>query len=697
VAEAASVLAAICQAASDEEASKRVSALHDTYSTPPGEPTTGLPTLEGLLGQTAAKALARLLPCEPPSEASQNAEVKPGRRSQASRLVDLVVGSGAELFHAEANPGEAYAQVELDGALATLPLRSKQFRLWLGLLYHRAEGNTVGQQALRDALQTLSGIAAYEGPEHPIYTRVAPYGDHVYLDLANPAWEAVEVTADGWRVVSRPPVHFTRSLAMLELPHPVPGGTVDELRPFVNVGSDRDFRLLVVWLLACLYPRGPYPVLALFAEQGSGKSTTARVLRSLIDPSVALIRAEPKEPKDLIISASKSLMSVYDNLSHLPTWMSDALCRLSTGGGFAVRELYSDDEEHIWDLTRPVLINGIEEIVTRSDLLDRCLVLSLPPILDGRKEESEMQSAFEAARPRILGALLTALSSALKYRSSVRLDWRPRMADFARLATAAEVGLGWEPGTFRAAYQGNREHSNEVALDASPITTPLLRLLDNAQNNQWYGSATDLLAALSQIAGDEATRQRCWPQSARALSGALKRLAPNLRAVGVHVETLREPGGNRARRLSLRRVESACVPCVPDVPQDGVASEPYTAGAASRRGCGPAQRPVRDAGSLVRDVAACSGDATPDARDARDELSPQTAPRWSAMDELAPRRDSLLNRARTLGFPVLKDGRNFVIAAPGEDSWARALGIRSLEQLAEVDRALTSHTAGTSQ
>ncbi len=229
---------------------------------------------------------------------------------------------------------------------------------------------------------------------------------------------------------------------MLPLPTPEPGGSIDELRSFLNEDDDT-WRLIVAWLVAMLRPRGPYPALALFAEQGSGKSTTGRLLRELIDPNAAPLRAEPHDGRDLMIAANNSWCLAYENLSHVPPWLSDAFCRLSTGGGFATRELYTDQDEVIFDSQRPVLLTSIEEVATRSDLLDRCLVIWMGAIRDEeRRSEDEMYAAFEQVRPRILGALLDAVATALRELPNVKLPGLPRMADFALWVTAAETALG---------------------------------------------------------------------------------------------------------------------------------------------------------------------------------------------------------------------------------------------------------------
>ncbi len=189
-------------------------------------------------------------------------------------------------------------------------------------------------------------------------------------------------------------------------------GRVDELRRFINV-PDGDWPLIVAWQAAAMRPRGPYPVLCLHGEQGSAKSTTARVVRELIDPNAAPLRCEPKEPRNLMIAANNGLVVALDNISHLPPWLSDALCRLATGGGFSTRTLYENDEETIFDAQRPVILTGIEEIVTRSDLLDRSLLINLQPIDESRRRpEANFWRDFDDAKPRAFGAMLEVISTA---------------------------------------------------------------------------------------------------------------------------------------------------------------------------------------------------------------------------------------------------------------------------------------------
>lgn len=485
-------------------------------------------------------------------EAKERAEERAQERdSHATRLVELA--SEAELFH---NPdGEPFATIEMIGHRETWPLKAKGVRWWLARQFYEQEEKTPGSQAVQDALAVLEGKALFDGPEHPVFTRLAEHEGRVYLDLANETWEAVEITERGWQVVSNPPVKFRRMRGMLPLPHPVAGGNVEELRRFMNVDKEKKeaWILLLSWLVQALRPRGPYPVLVVHGEQGSAKSTLARLMRALVDPNVAPIRSEPRDGRDLMIAATNGWILAYDNLSHLPQALSDNICRLATGGGFATRELYTDGEEVLFDAMRPIILNGIEELATRGDLLDRSLILYLPAIPENRrKPEEEFWTDFEQAQPRILGALLDAVSHALRMLPAVKLDRLPRMADFAKWATAAEPALGLEADSFLKAYTNNRRSANDLTLEASLVAGPIREIAGEGTIEKTAG---ELLEKLNDRVDDSLKRQKGWPSNARVLSNMLRRIAPNLHAAaGVQVEFLGNTGKSRARTIRISSV-----------------------------------------------------------------------------------------------------------------------------------------------
>lgn len=465
-----------------------------------------------------------------------------GAQTNAATLLDIATYD-CELWHTA--EGDAYATIHRNGHREHWPIRSRAYRQWLSKEFYDQRQNAVGTQTLQDTINTLEGKAQFDGPTYPTSTRIAGLDGKIYVDLGDDKWRAIEIDSSGWRVVNSPPVRFRRAKAMEALPEPMRGGSVTELRKFVNVVS-HCWALLLAWIVAAFRPTGPYPLLKLLGEQGSAKTTSARMVRSLVDPNTASVRSAPRSERDLMIAANNGWVVNLDNMSHVTSELSDSLCRLATGGGFATRTLYENDEETIFNAQRPVILNGIEDIGTRSDLLDRSVTVELPRIEpENRRAERDLWRDFEKARPLILGALFDAVSAALRNLPAVEQsdsEW-PRMADFAQWAVAAEAALGLEPGEFLNAYSENCESANQTALDSSPVVTRLRAMLK--RKTEFVGTATELLSSIS-VAQD--TRVRGWPKAPKVLSGMLKRLAPNLRAVGINVEQITIGSGNAKRQ-----------------------------------------------------------------------------------------------------------------------------------------------------
>jgi hypothetical protein len=459
-----------------------------------------------------------------------------GRRGPTQADVLIELAQSAELFHTADSTG--FADLDVEGHREPWPIRARGFRRWLARRFFEATHGAPSSEALQSALNVIEAKAHFDAPERAVHIRVGGLDGRLYLDLGDSTWQAVEVDATGWRVIGNPPVRFRRAAGMQPLPMPVPGGSVEMLRSFLNVQTDTDFVLVVARALAVLRNRGPYPVIVLSGEQGSAKSTFSAILRALLDPNTAPLRALPREDRDLFIAASNGHVLAFDNVSGLPAWISDTLCRLATGGGFAVRQLYSDQEEVLFDAARPVILNGIEDIVTRPDFADRAVFLTLEPIPEeSRRPEAELWATFEAQRGRILGVLLDGVAQGLRRLPETRLEKLPRMADFALWATACETAL-WPAGTFWSAYCGNRDEVVEGVIDADPIAAAVRAVM--ATRTEWTGTASDLLGALADAAGERAAKSKAWPDSPRALSGRLRRAATFLRKIGIEISFGRE-------------------------------------------------------------------------------------------------------------------------------------------------------------
>lgn len=491
----------------------------------------------------------------------------PERETIAELL--LKIGSEASYFHTPDKVG--YADIQLNGHRETYPVRSKGFKLWLTRQLYERYGQAANSEALNSSLNVLEAQAIFSGLEYPVFTRVAELEGKIYLDLGSDDWSAVEVAADGWQIVTDYPVRFRRTGYALGLLVPEAGLSPAELKPelaeVVNVSEDA-WVLVLCWLTYCFVClERPHPILILHGEQGSGKSFTSRVLKSLVDPCKGDLLPEPRELRDLAIACSNRWLLAFDNFSHISDVLSDALCRIATGGGFTTRTLYENDEETVFEFLRPLLINGIDSLATRSDLLERSILVTLPTITEEfRGREAELVEKFDALKPQLLGALLSAVCQGLAKLPTVKHDRLPRMADFACWAMAVEEALGFESGSFEEAYGDNRATAHETALEASPVGQAILRFMEYCQF--WQGSATDLVTELEKLVDEKTLKSKYWAGSARSLGKAITRLAPELRALGVDISSEKGSGGRRIIKIIKLDKEGKETPQTPQTPQN---------------------------------------------------------------------------------------------------------------------------------
>jgi len=462
-----------------------------------------------------------------------------------------------------------YAQVPVAGHREVHELGSRSFEGWLVMQYlerHKAMPSRDRLKSLSCALEAdAAGLASTEtvwirvadgtGRERaasPLDPSVAvpggPDADAVYyVDLGDSSWQSLEIRADGCRITDRAPVLFRRPRSLRALPEPRWNGSIELLKKYANV-TDAEFALLVGWMTAALRPAGPYPVLILTGEQGAAKSTLARVVRRLIDPSVAPLRGLPISQRDFMIQAHHTWILAYDNVSSISDTLSDSLCRNATGGGFSTRSLYSNDNEALFDVERPAIVTGIDDFVHRSDLIDRCVFLHMPAIPEeARRAQQAFWSEFDADCPLLLGALLTAVSGGLRMLPQINLPALPRMADFAQWGEAVIRGLGGEPGSFLNRYNANRRAACESVLDDCEVAQALRAMMDVAAVS-YRGTATELLRALASYTPKSTVRSARWPGTPRLLACALRRIAPQLRTIGI---TLSFDRINNARMITI--------------------------------------------------------------------------------------------------------------------------------------------------
>ena len=452
-----------------------------------------------------------------------------GRKSASTLAVNLLLDK-LDFF---CDPvGAAWVGIPVNAHTEYVPVNSMRFRSWMGRRYFEKYHRTMGSAAQQDAITVFVSRAADSQPRE-VYTRIAHYQGKLYIDLCNQKWEFVEVDPAGWHIITNPPIPFRRPRGMKPLPTPILSIELDyNLRDFINL-DDEGWHLVMGWLLGAFGP-GDYPILVLNGEQGSGKSTLSELLRRLIDPNEADLRGSPREEQALMIAAKNSHVLAFDNLSNIPDWFSDSLCRISTGAGFATRELYTDLEETIISVKKPILINGITDLVTRGDLLSRSIVITVPALDDSQRiAKDDFWRNFEAAQPTVFGIILDILSIAIRDYPKTTLTQYPRMADFARWVVAAGPSMGWGPDQFLITYETAAQNSIISVLDYSMVAAEIQVL--TKQNPNWRGTTMELLEKLRAQSVYSPSEDYFHKLRPSTLAGELRRLAPILRKVGIDI------------------------------------------------------------------------------------------------------------------------------------------------------------------
>jgi len=466
---------------------------------------------------------------------------------ERQRLVNVFVDGDKALFR-DAN-GDIFADLIVDGHRETWPIRSMEFRgayiaylqrqldrlvsegsiLAIGVKYAMTK-NAINNVINEYEIKANSSLAT----RRDVYTRIAPHEDDIFIDLCNPNWEAIRITAGGWSIVESPPVRFRRTRGMLPLPYPERGGKIEALRPFFNLKTEADFTVIVGYVLAALRPFAPYPILNPIGPPGAAKTRLLRLIRRLTDPNGAETTPLPPSGEELFLSARNSHFLAYENVSHLSKKMSDHLCRMATGGSYRGRRRYTNTDENLHRGGRPISFEGIHNVVTEPDMLDRLVAIEVERV-ERYQDDKVLDRNFDRARPRILGALLDLLVAGLREETTVRLTLpAPRMVGFVTWAVAC--GL---PG-FEQAYASNRQDAINTLLEYDAAAKAVRQLVEDRK--RWHGTAAKLLADLGEVAG---------VKNPRMLSDRLRLLTPMLATVGIHVI----PGKrkNAERPLTIER------------------------------------------------------------------------------------------------------------------------------------------------
>ena len=479
------------------------------------------------------------------SEKENSKKLGPKSKNEPSQA-DILVEIGKEnttLFHDLLK--EPYARININGHQETHGVKSTFVSLWLKHKYHTLYNKTPKNEAVNQALSNLVAEAIFNGDQYDLKLRVAEYDGAIYYDLGDKSWRAIKTTTDGWTVEDFPPILFVRYTNTDSQVKPVEGGDIELLKRYINLKNEQEWILLYAYLIASLIPGIPIPMPIIYGDKGSAKTTTQKLLRKLIDPAKIEATSLTNSKDDLVLCLHKNYIPCFDNLDKLNPWQSDLLCHAVTGGGFSKRALYTNTDEVILHLQRSPILNGINNVALRDDLLDRSILFNLQRIAPtSRKIEATYWKEFEEDKPKILGAMFDALVKAMSIYHSIKLECTPRMADFAKWGVAITEAIGHEGNKFIEAYNSNISGAVEEAVQADQVASAVVTFMKTRK--EWEGTVSDLLGLLSNLTGIN-SRSKDWPKNAHALGRQLNKAKSSLMDVGILVERYRDKDARYTR------------------------------------------------------------------------------------------------------------------------------------------------------
>lgn len=478
-------------------------------------------------------------------------------KESAAQVLIRIGEANSFLFHDERET--AQAAIGPDDARRIVSTKSDVFTKFLCGRFYAQTGKGANGEAVSTARNVLASKAIFDGPRHVLHNRFAWHEGALWIDLADAKRRAARVTSDGW-TLEVPPILFRSFKRQAPLPEPQDGGDIRKLLGFVNVASEDDQVLLQTWLALAFFEQIPRPILDIHGPQGGGKTTAAKMLRRLTDPSAAGTNHLSNKDEELALAFETNAVPYFDNVVHLSNRQAELLCQAVTGGGFSKRELFTDSDEVLYDFRRAVIITGINIPTVAPDLLDRFLMIQLERVSrESRRTESALWTAFDAASPALFGGLLSAVSSAMaRHPRIVKEEWElERMADWCLWGIALSESIGTTPEAFLAAYRRNVGRQTEEVLESDPVARAVRDLVH--RDGGFSGTASELFKLLRDRVGDE-VKTEGWPKRADGLSRRLRVLQSTMADVGIALTWERASTIDRSRTVRIGRVPSRMYP-----------------------------------------------------------------------------------------------------------------------------------------
>lgn len=480
---------------------------------------------------------------------NENIDKSDGKNEDKKGQIDILIDIVEDIETYRTSMDETYVTIQIRENNENVNVKSERFKKWIVSQFYNIESKIPTNDNIAKIILLLESRAMNEVNEVLVERRCATVDNCIYYDLKDDSCNVVKVSRAGWEIIKDPPVIFARTKTMYRQVTPERNGNLDILDKWFRYKDENHLILQKVILVASLIPNIARPIQVLHGEKGSSKTSTMKLVRDIIDPAIVPVVSIPKTIDDLAVYISKNYVPCFDNIDTISNQVSDLLCMAVTGGGHTKRKLYTDDEEQVMFFQRFIVLNGINVVATRPDLLDRCILLELeriPP--NERKEEKVLRKEFEKDKPIILGAIFETLSKAMSIYDQVELNNLGRMADFTRWGYAIAEVLGIGGDKFLEAYLNNQNNANIEALESHPVGFAMYKFMED--KTVWSGSPTKLLSELEIVADFEKidTTNSNWAKTPNVLSRRLNEIKSNLLDVGIEFE--RSKGKNREIKIT---------------------------------------------------------------------------------------------------------------------------------------------------
>jgi DNA polymerase elongation subunit (family B) len=585
------LISTLCNSTNDEEKNSRIQVLENTY----------LKALNGdeISGATHVLEVLTLV-CNNDKSAAlqilqQISDVLHTGREQNDKVLDYGDGNNSDvpetvsrtlikLFDEKAllffkdQHDIPNVRIKVSDHAEIMPVQCKKCEYYIRKLYYDSTSGkkVAGSESLNTAIQTTLAKSLFSGQERTLNLRVAwgIQNREIHYDLGDAEWRCIKITTNDWEITPHSDnVLFTRfnQKAQIEPDRIYPPDISDRFLDLMHIKDSKHRLLSTVWIISLLIPDLPHPINITFGEKGSSKSTSCRFVKRLIDPDKLELLTIPKDKTEFVQQLYHNYIAVYDNVRKLPRWFSDEICKAITGIGNSKRGLYTNDEDIIYSYKRCLMINGINNSLTESDVLDRSILTEferIPP--EQRKEETKIESEYEMMRAKLLGYVLDTLVKALRIKPTIELSSLPRMADFTVWGEAIARAMGCKPMEFVNAYNDNIGRQNVETIESNPLCQALEKFVETwyeeGKEACWQSSTSKVLERLNKVTQTYGidTSSKLWPKASNSLTKRLRPILSNLReGLGIHVVISRNTAGKSKNTSTIKIWKESPLPTPP--------------------------------------------------------------------------------------------------------------------------------------